>query len=129
MSGFKDTGYLQFYFQKYGILCSISEYVGQLLRISLPVDLKRYRVLVPPTMQALILTHWTAGLEVIKLEYSLKLKIIMIGCLQTRVRKQPIIALYFEFENELKFYNFEARRKVFIIKRQSKEEGKDKEKI
>ena len=26
----------------------------------------------------------------------------MIGC------KQPIIALYFEFENELKFYNLEA---------------------
>ena len=33
----------------------------------------------------------------------------MIGCLRTRVRKQPIIALYFEFENELKFYNLEAR--------------------
>ena len=27
----------------------------------------------------------------------------MIGCLRTRVRKQPIIALYFESENELKF--------------------------
>ena len=27
----------------------------------------------------------------------------MIGCLWTRVRKQPIIALYFEFENELSF--------------------------
>ena len=26
----------------------------------------------------------------------------------TRVRKQPIISLYFEFENELKFYNFKA---------------------
>ena len=25
----------------------------------------------------------------------------MIGCLRTRVRNQPIIALYFEFENEL----------------------------
>ena len=25
-----------------------------------------------------------------------------------RVRKQPIIALYFESENELKFYNLEA---------------------
>ena len=25
------------------------------------------------------------------------------------VHKQPIIALYFEFENELKFYNLEAR--------------------
>ena len=33
----------------------------------------------------------------------------MIGCLWTRVRKQPIIALYFESENELKFYNLETR--------------------
>ena len=33
----------------------------------------------------------------------------MIGCLWTRVRKQPMIVLYFEFENELKFYNLEAR--------------------
>ena len=33
----------------------------------------------------------------------------MIGCLWTRVRKQPIITIYFEFENELKFYNLEAR--------------------
>ena len=33
----------------------------------------------------------------------------MISCLRTRVRKQPIIALYFESENELKFYNLEAR--------------------
>ena len=32
----------------------------------------------------------------------------MIGCLQTRVRKQPIIVLYFEIENELKFYNPET---------------------
>ena len=32
----------------------------------------------------------------------------MIGYLQTRVRKQPIIALYFEFETGLKFYNLEA---------------------
>ena len=32
----------------------------------------------------------------------------MIGCLRIRVRKQPIIALYFESENELKFYNLEA---------------------
>ena len=32
----------------------------------------------------------------------------MIGCLRTCVRKQPIIALYFESENELKFYNLEA---------------------
>ena len=33
----------------------------------------------------------------------------MIGCLWTCVHKQPIIALYFESENELKFYNLEAR--------------------
>ena len=32
----------------------------------------------------------------------------MIGCLRTRVRKQPIIALYFESEHVLKFYNLEA---------------------
>ena len=39
-------------------------------------------------------------------EYSLKLTIKrMSSCLRTRVRKQPLIALYFEFENELKFYN------------------------
>ena len=42
------------------------------------------------------------GLEVIKLEFSLRLKI-------KHVRKQPIIALYFESENELKFYNLKAR--------------------
>ena len=28
----------------------------------------------------------------------------MIGCLRTRVHKQPIIALYFETDNELKDY-------------------------
>ena len=32
----------------------------------------------------------------------------MIGCLRAHVRKQPIIALYFESENELKFYNLKA---------------------
>ena len=32
----------------------------------------------------------------------------MIGCLRTPVLKQPIIALYFESENKLKFYNLEA---------------------
>ena len=41
------------------------------------------------------------GLEVIKLEYSLKLKI---------KRNDWLLAdTYFEFENELKFYNLEAR--------------------
>ena len=33
---------------------------------------------------------------------------LLIDCLRTRVRKQPIIALYFEFENELKLYNLEG---------------------
>ena len=33
----------------------------------------------------------------------------MIGCLRTFDDKQPIIAHYFEFENELKFYNLRAR--------------------
>ena len=32
----------------------------------------------------------------------------MIGCLRTCVLKQPIIALSFESENELKFYNLKA---------------------
>ena len=32
----------------------------------------------------------------------------MIGCLRTRVHKQPIVALYFESETVLKFYNLEA---------------------
>ena len=39
----------------------------------------------------------------------------MIGCLGTRVRKQPIIALYFESENELKFYNRMARPNVLFV--------------
>ena len=33
----------------------------------------------------------------------------MIGCLRTRVRKQRIIALYFEFDTVVKFYNLGAR--------------------
>ena len=37
----------------------------------------------------------------------------MIGCLRTRVRKQPIIGLYFESENELKIYNLEASIAIF----------------
>ena len=36
----------------------------------------------------------------------------MIGCLRAGVRKQPIIALYFESENELKFYNLKASCKL-----------------
>ena len=39
----------------------------------------------------------------------------MIGCLRTHVRKQPIIALYFESENELKFYNLEARPEIMKL--------------
>ena len=45
----------------------------------------------------------------------------MIGCLRTCVRKQPIIALYFEFETVLMFYNLKARtpgRGVAIYMRQ-----------
>ena len=40
----------------------------------------------------------------------------MIGCLRTHVRKQPIIALYFESENELKFYNLEASASSFLLR-------------
>ena len=54
------------------------------------------------------------GLEVIKLEFILRLTIKpMICCLRTRVRKQPIIALYFESEVELKFYNLEVWLLIF----------------
>ena len=56
---------------------------------------------------------------VIKLEYSFKLKInTLIGCLRTRVRKQPIIVLYLEFENKLNklnFYNLKARLVAMVI--------------
>ena len=40
----------------------------------------------------------------------------MIGWLRTRVRKQPIIALYFESETVLKLYNLKARqiRRIYI---------------
>ena len=46
------------------------------------------------------------GLEVIKLELILRLKLKRNDWLLAD--KQPIIALYFESENELKFYNLEA---------------------
>ena len=39
----------------------------------------------------------------------------MIGCMRTRVRKQPIIALYFEFETVPKFYNLEAWMEYIMI--------------
>ena len=38
----------------------------------------------------------------------------MIGCLRTRVRKQPIIALYFESETGLKVYNLQARSDMML---------------
>ena len=40
----------------------------------------------------------------------------MIGCLRTCVHKQPIIALSFEFDTVLKFYNLEARSSMVRIK-------------
>ena len=40
----------------------------------------------------------------------------MIGCLLTRVRKQPIIALYVELETVLKFHNLEASFKLITHK-------------
>ena len=46
------------------------------------------------------------GLEVIKLEFILRLKIKRNDWLL--VRKQPIIALYFESETVIKFYNLET---------------------
>ena len=49
------------------------------------------------------------GLEVVKLEFILRHKIKHKDwLLATRVHKQTIIALYFESETELKFYNLEA---------------------
>ena len=39
----------------------------------------------------------------------------MIDCLRTCVRKEPIIALYFEFETVLKFYNLEASTKLALM--------------
>ena len=62
-----------------------------------------------------------SGPEVIKLEYSLKLKIkgndwlLADMCPQACVHKQPIIVLYFESENELKFYNLGARPHILLI--------------
>ena len=51
------------------------------------------------------------GFEVIQLEFVLKLTIKRNDWLlaDTCARKQPIIALYFEFETVVKFYNLETR--------------------
>ena len=50
------------------------------------------------------------GLEVIKLELIIRLKI-------KRVRKQPIIALHFESETVLKFYNIPQSHTADLMKR------------
>ena len=39
----------------------------------------------------------------------------MSGCLRTHVRKLPIIALSFEFETVLKFYNLKAWTFIMLI--------------
>ena len=57
----------------------------------------------------ILLNNWV---EVIKLKYRLKLKIKRIDWL---LANKPIIVLYFEFENELKFYNLDAWSKFKII--------------
>ena len=50
------------------------------------------------------------ALEVIKLEFILKLKIkCNIWLLADKCPQTAIIALYFEFDTVLKFYNLEAR--------------------
>ena len=67
-----------------------------------------------PTVLLYETRHKKTGLEVIKLESILRLKIKRNDwLLTTRVRKQPIIALYFESENGLQFYNLEARYSGF----------------
>ena len=86
--------------------------------MSTPIDFVK-------TNYDLIICTQRHGLWVIKLELILKLKIKRNDWLladmspqaanhcalfkRTRVRKQSIIALYFEVEIELKFYNLKAR--------------------
>ena len=48
----------------------------------------------------------------------------MIGCLRTRVRKQPIIALYSESEKELKFYSLEAMLLEMLVHIRNGENGR-----
>ena len=48
----------------------------------------------------------------------------MIGCLQTRAFKQPIIVIYFEFENELKFYSLKPWSQYLESRTQYCESGK-----
>ena len=47
----------------------------------------------------------------------------MISCLRTRVRKQPIIALYFESETVLQFYNLEAEKVNTVVVPRFEEES------
>ena len=57
-----------------------------------------------------LLLHTSSGLQAIKLEFILKLKIKRNDWLLADTCPQkPIIVLYFEFETVLKFYNLEAR--------------------
>ena len=55
-----------------------------------------------------------SGLEVIKLEFSLKINLNDWLLADRCVRKHPLIALYFEFENDLKFYNPKAWSEVHL---------------
>ena len=59
----------------------------------------------------------TSGLEAINHEYNLKLKIKRNDWLLAEATRpqEPIIALYFDSENELKFYNLEARSLEFRV--------------
>ena len=65
----------------------------------------------PRAPEASAVTTELPGLEVIKLQYILRLKIKLNDwqLADTCVCKRPIIALYFESVNELKFYNLETR--------------------
>ena len=63
----------------------------------------RYRSGPPSEFRPLSYKTWVQSQTVSDSKYS-----AMIGCLRTRVRKQPIIALYFESKNELKFYDLKA---------------------
>ena len=74
-----------------------------------------------PTLHAGLVALWFyrgsgPGYQVKKLEFSHKLKIKLNDWL---VCKQPIIALYVELENELKFYNLGAstakKPYIFVI--------------
>ena len=51
---------------------------------------------------------WPKLRLVVRFESIRKFKLKRNDWLQERVNKQPIIALYFEFENVLKFYNLGA---------------------